>query len=72
MSVRAKFRVYSVTDFGATKQVKLVAVTDDATYKAGIPLEMSIGYEAIIKKWIDDDKDRVSFGHYRDLIVSLL
>lgn len=37
-------------------------------YKAGIPLEMSIGYEAIIKKWIDDDKDRVSFGHYRDLI----
>jgi phage head maturation protease len=37
-------------------------------YKAGIPLEMSIGYEAIIKKWIDDEKDRVSFGHYRDLI----
>jgi hypothetical protein len=32
MSVRVKFRVYSVTDFGATKQVKLVAVTDD-----GIP-----------------------------------
>lgn len=39
-----------------------------AAYKAGVPLEMSIGYEAIIKKWIDDDKDRVTFGHYRDLI----
>lgn len=37
-------------------------------YKAGIPLEMSIGYEAIQKRWIDDDKERVSFGHYRDLI----
>jgi phage head maturation protease len=39
-----------------------------AAYKAGVSLEMSIGYEAIIKKWIEDDKDRVSFGHYRDLI----
>lgn len=32
MAVRAKFRVSSVTDFGFTKQVKLVAVADD-----GIP-----------------------------------
>jgi hypothetical protein len=32
MSVRAKFRVQSVTDFGNVKQVKLVPVTDD-----GIP-----------------------------------
>lgn len=32
MAVRAKFRVSSVTDFGFTKQVKLVAVSDD-----GIP-----------------------------------
>jgi hypothetical protein len=32
MSVRAKFRVSSVTDFGFTKQMKLVAVSDD-----GIP-----------------------------------
>jgi hypothetical protein len=32
MSVRAKFRVYSVTDFGVSKQVKLVPVMDD-----GIP-----------------------------------
>lgn len=39
-----------------------------AAYKAGIPLEMSIGYETILKKYIEDDKDRVSFGHYRDLI----
>src|SRR6266545_5442226 len=39
-----------------------------AAYQAGIELEMSIGYEVIIRKWIEDDKDRVSFGHYRDLI----
>jgi hypothetical protein len=32
MTVRAKFRVSSVTDYGFTKQVKLVAVGDD-----GIP-----------------------------------
>jgi len=32
MSVRAKFRVVSVTDFGFTKQVKLAAISDD-----GIP-----------------------------------
>src|SRR5262245_32738064 len=30
-------------------------------YKAGIQLEMSIGYEAIIKKYVEDDRDRVSF-----------
>ena len=39
-----------------------------AAYKAGIPLEMSIGYETIIRKWIEDDRDRATFGHYRDLI----
>src|SRR5262245_52661129 len=39
-----------------------------AAYQAGIELEMSIGYETILKKYIDDDKDRASFGHYRDLI----
>ena len=32
MSVRSKFRVVSVTDFGFTKQVKLAAVSGD-----GIP-----------------------------------
>lgn len=39
-----------------------------AAYQAGIELEMSIGYETIIGKWIEDDSQRVSFGHYRDLI----
>jgi len=37
-------------------------------YKAGIELEMSIGYECIIKKYIEEDRDRVSMRHYRDLI----
>lgn len=37
-------------------------------YKAGIELEMSIGYETIIRKFIEDDRERVSFGHLRDLI----
>lgn len=32
MSVRAKFKVQSVTDYGQVQQVKLTAVTDD-----GIP-----------------------------------
>jgi HK97 family phage prohead protease len=39
-----------------------------AAYVAGIQLEMSIGFETIIRKWIDDDSQRVTFGHYRDLI----
>jgi hypothetical protein len=50
MSVRAKFRVYSVTNFGNTKQVKLVAVTDDGipenhryhNYKPNGSIEMTI------------------------------
>src|SRR5215510_4808572 len=37
-------------------------------YKAGIPLEMSIGYEVIQKRYIEDLKDRVTGDHYRDLI----
>jgi len=39
-----------------------------AAYQAGIPLEMSIGYEAIQKRYIEDPKDRVTGDHYRDLI----
>lgn len=39
-----------------------------AAYLAGIQLEMSIGFETITRKWIEEDSQRVSFGHYRDLI----
>jgi phage head maturation protease len=39
-----------------------------ACYQAGIALEMSIGFDVVIRKWIDSDAQRVSFGHYRDLI----
>ncbi len=39
-----------------------------AAYKAGIELEMSIGFETIIGRFVQDDRDRVTFRHRRDLI----
>lgn len=38
-----------------------------ACYQAGIPLEMSIGFESVIRKYVEDS-ERVTFSHYRDLI----
>lgn len=38
-----------------------------ACYQAGIPLEMSIGFETVIRKNVDDS-ERVSMNHWRDLI----
>lgn len=38
-----------------------------AAYVAGIELEMSIGYDAILKKYVEDN-EMVNRNHYRDLI----
>ena len=39
-----------------------------AAYSAGIELEMSIGYNAIQVRYIEDDGERVTKRHWRDLI----
>lgn len=69
MSVRAKFRVSSVTDFGFTKQVKLVAVGDDGIpenqrYHKATPsgtLEMTIDNPAVADQFTPGKEFYIDF-----------